>query len=260
MTSRPDPRGLTEDQIEAAIAFLATAPKNVGSWAEGQSAVLKEQLADLQDEPDCFYDDFEDEDDVLSRHKTREDIAGGEPEKMTKGFKLVLVAVLAVGLVVGVWLAGRPAGTEVASQQAGPPTMGSSQMGSDQMGSEEMAAAQADRLIELEQVVEEDPTDLDARLELGALYFDKGWLNEAEAQWQAVADADPENVMAWYNLGFVYLSADPPNTEKTMEVWEKVTEIDPDSDLAETILTHIGGLKVDEAGGVHSPDEKDESK
>lgn len=249
MTSRPESQGLTEDQLEAVIAFLATAPKEVEPWAEGQSAALKLRLETLQDEPDCFYDDFEDEDDVLSRHKTREDIAGGEPQKMPRGFKLVLVAVLAVGLVVGIWLAGRPATTEVAEgQTAGTPTMSSP---------EESAAAQADRLIELEQVVEDNPDDLDARLELGALYFDKGWSNEAEAQWQWVADADPENVAAWYNLGFVYLSADPPDTAKTMEVWDKVIELDPDSELAETILTHIGGLKVDEEGGVHPSDEED---
>lgn len=101
MTTRGPSHGLDADQLEEAIAFLATAPKGVEPWATQQTEALQKRLAEVTDEPECFYDDFEDEDDVLSSRKAREKLVGDEPEKMPKGFKLVLAVVLIVGLVVG---------------------------------------------------------------------------------------------------------------------------------------------------------------
>lgn len=240
MTTRGPSHGLDADQLEEAIAFLATAPKGVEPWATQQTEALQKRLAEVTDEPECFYDDFEDEDDVLSSRKAREKLVGDEPEKMPKGFKLVLAVVLIVGLVVGIWLAGRPAGTQTAGAgSAGTVTMGSSP---------ESTESADDRLVVLERMVEDDPDDMDARLELGANYFNRGWISDAEEQWAYVAEADPDNVMAWYNLGFVYLAQEPSDTARAMEMRDKVIELEPDSELADTILTHMGGLIVEEQG------------
>ena len=99
-----------------------------------------------------------------------------------------------------------------------------------------------DRMIGLEQAIEADPDDLDARLELGVLRFNLADVEGAKEQWEYVADKDPENVSAWYNLGFAYLSETPSNREAANAAWLKVIELDPDSDLAETISMHIQGL------------------
>lgn len=117
------------------------------------------------------------------------------------------------------------------------------------MGSSPESTESADdRLVVLEQMVEDDPDDMDARLELGANYFNRGWISDAEEQWAYVAEADHDNMIAWYNLGFVYLAQEPSDTARAMEMRDKVIELEPDSELANTILTHMGGLIVEEQG------------
>lgn len=227
MTSRDRKDSLTSEEIAKIVKFLATAPHDVAPWAKEQSASLERLRARLEEDDDeCFYEDFEDEDDVLSAYKPKEKLEGSEPEKMPKGFKLVLAVVLIVGVVTGIWWAGKP------SEPAGeiPMTM------ADQTETE---APQAARLIELEEAVEEDPTNVNVRLELGTIYFDTGWVEGAREQWEAALEQDPENVMALYNLGFAYLSEEPPNVERAEQMWQEMLTLDPESELAQTALMHL---------------------
>lgn len=235
----PEAGGLTEDQINQIVDFLATAPKPVQPWAKKQAEHLENQLVD--DDPDCLYEEFEDEDDILaSRNRPKEDVRGDEPQKMPAGFKLVLAVVVIVGIVVGLWVAGQGKETNL---EAGPPV----QMGGGQMGGQTSMmgdpAADMALLVELEDAIAADPEDLDARLELGSLYFNGGLVVDAKTQWQAVLDIDPDNVMALYNMGFIYVTEDPPDYAAARELWEKVVELDPSSDLAEVALTHLDGLQ-----------------
>ena len=94
-----------------------------------------------------------------------------------------------------------------------------------------------------QRILADNPDDVDARLALGVALFDQGDLEPAEEQWQRAAELDPTKAEPHYNLGFLHLSADPPDMDQVRVHWEKVLELDPDSSMAETISTHMGGLE-----------------
>ncbi|WP_350258896.1 tetratricopeptide repeat protein [Scrofimicrobium sp. R131] len=185
----------------------------------------------IEDEPEDFYNDMEGEDDLLHRRPKAAVPAAVRPassHRFPAAAKFALGLVLVVGVGFGVWFGGRPSGTE---EQL--PTMGASQG-----VTEEEAAARA---TELEALIAASPDDVDARLELGVIYFNQAKVNEASEQWLAVTELDPENITAWYNLGFAYLS-DPDQADRAQEAWQKVIDIDPDSDLAQTISMHMDSV------------------
>ena len=49
----------------------------------------------------------------------------------------------------------------------------------------------------------------------------------AEKQWRQVIAVDPKNAQAYYDLGFLYLSQNPPDIAKVKAAWAKVIEIAP---------------------------------
>jgi len=51
-----------------------------------------------------------------------------------------------------------------------------------------------------------------------------------------------------YNLGFLYLSMDPPQVERAEEAWGRVIELDPESSLAQTAAAHLESLLGDTTG------------
>ncbi len=79
----------------------------------------------------------------------------------------------------------------------------------------------------MEQALALDPENVDARLALGASQFNLGDVSEARKQWERVISLDPKNVEAYYDLGFLYLSEDPPEMAKTKRMWRKVVELRP---------------------------------
>ena len=81
-----------------------------------------------------------------------------------------------------------------------------------------------------------------ALLALGAAQFNLGDAASAEKQWLAVLAIDPKNVEAYYDLGFMYLSQNPPDMANVKLQWGKVIEIDPNSDVAKTVATHLDSL------------------
>ena len=46
-----------------------------------------------------------------------------------------------------------------------------------------------------------------------------------------------------YDLGFLYMSQTPPDLVNQKIEWAKVVAIDPTSDLAKSVSTHIKGTK-----------------
>ena len=83
-----------------------------------------------------------------------------------------------------------------------------------------------------------------ARLALGAAQFNLGDVADARRQWLRVIALDPKNVEAYYDLGFLYLSKDPPDMAAAKEMWRKVVEMaPPGSDVAKTVATHLKGLE-----------------
>ena len=105
----------------------------------------------------------------------------------------------------------------------------------------------------LEKILAIDPKNLTALLALGAAQFNEGNAVDAEKQWRAVLAIDPKNVEAHYDLGFMYLSKNPPDVANVKLEWGKVVELDPTSNLAKTVSTHLAGLESPAPGTSGAP-------
>jgi len=77
-----------------------------------------------------------------------------------------------------------------------------------------------------------DETDLDTRMALGDAYYRSALYNDALAEYQAVVDADPAYADGYLKLGNLYYLAsfsDPQRVFKSIEVLEKLLEMQPDN-------------------------------
>lgn len=88
-----------------------------------------------------------------------------------------------------------------------------------------------------QKVVAITPTDTDAWLALGVAQFNAGNLKAAETAWDKAAALAPRRAEVFYNLGFLYYSQG--KTTQAQAAWQKVVDIDPTSDLAQTVKSHI---------------------
>jgi tetratricopeptide (TPR) repeat protein len=84
-----------------------------------------------------------------------------------------------------------------------------------------------------------DPKNQVALLALGAAQFNSGNAAEAKKQWLIAAGLYPKVAEVHYDLGFLYLSQSPPDTANMTAEWNKVIAIDPNSDIAKTVATHL---------------------
>ncbi len=94
----------------------------------------------------------------------------------------------------------------------------------------------------MKRAVAVDPGNATARLALGAAEFNIGDPADAQRDWRRVIAADPKNVEAYYDLGFLYVSKEPPDMADAKKMWEKVIALAPNSSAAKTIATHLKGL------------------
>jgi tetratricopeptide (TPR) repeat protein len=86
-----------------------------------------------------------------------------------------------------------------------------------------------------------DPKNQVGLLSLGAAQFNLGNAAAAKKQWLIAAGLYPKNAEVHYDLGFLYMSATPPDSVNRDAEWKKVIAIDPNSQLAKTVATHITG-------------------
>ena len=84
-----------------------------------------------------------------------------------------------------------------------------------------------------------DPKNQVALLAAGAAQFNLGNAPEAKKQWLIAAGLYPNNAEVHYDLGFLYFSQTPPDTANMTAEWKKVVAIDPNSQLAKTVATHL---------------------
>src|SRR4029079_14999233 len=84
-----------------------------------------------------------------------------------------------------------------------------------------------------------DPKNQVAFLALGAAQFNLGNAAEAKKQWLIAAALYPNVAEVHYDLGFLYMSQTPPDTAMMTAEWKKVVAIDPNSQLAKTVATHL---------------------
>ena len=98
-----------------------------------------------------------------------------------------------------------------------------------------------------------DPQNIDNLLILGvALYSDSNF-DEAEKTWLKAAALDPTSPEPWYNLGFLYLSHDPPDDQRAESAWKRVIDIAPGSDMAQTVGKHLDRLDTGIPGASPTP-------
>lgn len=221
-------------------AYLTSAPEGLAPWAQQQAAAAKAAYAVLAGEAPAVT----------------------EPARRSRLVPL-LVALLGVGVIVGVYfMGGTPQGA--ASAPASTPTASAALL--DEARASELAAqvaanpADHDALRELgrmyysvgdypqaavwqQKLVDALPEDTDARLALGVALFNDGDLDGAEKHWTRAAELDPTQAEVFYNLGFLYLSMDPPDLNKVRTAWNRVVQIAPDSALAQTAASHLQRLE-----------------
>jgi cytochrome c-type biogenesis protein CcmH/NrfG len=87
-----------------------------------------------------------------------------------------------------------------------------------------------------------EPANVRGFLALGATAFNSGDLDAAEVAWREALDIDDKNVEANYDLGFLYFNRQPPDMAKVQEHWNRVVELDPDSEVAQTVKAHLDAI------------------
>lgn len=241
------------------VSFLESAPESVRGWARHEIAAADEALAALSHATSGR----------PARRLSARRPSSRRPSSRRPSYSLRRIAIgalaLAViaGVVVGVYEIG---GThsKTSSQEGG---AGESQA---------LTSAQQKHVSALMAELKSEPKDVEALIALGDVYFEAknynvagGWMRRAVAadpgnmtahmalgaaefnigdaadartNWLDVVSADPKDVEAYYDLGFVYVSKEPPDMTDAKKVWEKVIALAPHSSEAKTVEMHIKGL------------------
>jgi Tfp pilus assembly protein PilF len=87
-----------------------------------------------------------------------------------------------------------------------------------------------------------EPTVVRGYLALGVSAFNLGDSTTALTAWTKVLTIDETNVEAHYDLGFLYLNAQPPDMAGVQREWSRVVALAPDSDIAKTVKAHLDAL------------------
>lgn len=237
--------------------FLASAPEGLRSWAEAQRSSLQEGAEADATEP-------KPKTAAKRRQKT-------EKTSTARGINKVLVALLAAAVVLLVQQWGQP--DEPAAVAPHGDLSGTGGLEGPAGGFE---ALDEERVEELEAELESDPDDIDAKRELATLHNDAGLWNEAaeyheqvleqvpadvdsllalgviqfnlgdvdaaEDTWQGAVEADPSLPEPYFNLGFAYLSKEPADNAKANEMWQKLIDVAPESELAKTAQSHLDAI------------------
>jgi len=104
------------------------------------------------------------------------------------------------------------------------------------------AADYANALTFYEKVIAITPKNEDALIAVAAAAYNSGKDSKAFDAWNKALEINPKNLEAHYGLGFYYLSQEPPKRDKAIAEWQTVIDIDPTSDLAKTVKSHIDSL------------------
>ncbi|HEX5148108.1 MAG TPA: hypothetical protein VFW02_03425 [Candidatus Limnocylindrales bacterium] len=270
-----------ESAHDELIAFLESAPHDLGGWAERQIAIADEayvllsdptkSLAGVSIEPlPAMNSDGSLVRTVSAAPPALVGARAGSPVRRVLLAAVGVVAALTV--VFAVYASGAPAVPGVTGTPA-PETSGQAQLDTSEV-SELMRNIQADPtdVTSLQalgdlyfqagdyataatwetKVLALEPRNLTALLGLGAATFNQGNAIDAEKHWRKVLEIDPYNLEAHYDLGFMYFSQNPPDIERTTIEWNSVIEIAPESDIAKTVATHLDTLETWAASSVPS--------
>ena len=153
------------------------------------------------------------------------------PSRPSSGWgKPSIVVVILVGVVFGAVMgAWFKSGQSVEPPH---PTMGTT-----------ASTDSAVRMSELEAHIEDHPEDVEARLELGELYWGIGNLGMAKEQIDEVIRLDPNSADGWFMLGMYYWFVEPPDCDQVNVAWSRYMQLDPDGDHAK-VLSHMDECKL----------------
>jgi cytochrome c-type biogenesis protein CcmH/NrfG len=274
------PAGASSQEVEAAhddlVEYLEKAPTDLRAWSQREIAAIDEAYALLSD-PTIDRAAIASIAAVagapaipapVARVASKRD-AAAPPASTSQGRLLKRVAIAAAALVAVVAIAfagynlnggtgvpsinGTPAPEASAATQVDPAQV-AALMQKITANPKDVASLQslADLYYQvsdfktagtfLDKIVAIDPKNLTALLALGAADFNQGDSVTAEKQWRAALAIDANNVEAHYDLGFMYLSESPPDVANVKLEWGKVIAIDPNSDVAKTVATHLASL------------------
>lgn len=230
------------------VAFLESAPEELAPWAARQLASI------------------EGTDDAGPAAK-----AGPSRSRRKSRLTPLLLALVGAGIVIGVYLMGDAPSAQTATGVAAtsPSAVAldearvaelRSAIAADpndvtamrELGSLYYRAGDFTNAAEWQRrILALQPDDVDARLALGVVLFNTGDLPGARENWERAASLAPDQAEVHYNLGFLYLSLDPPELDRAKASWQRVIDLDPDSALAKTASAHLNRLS--QTGGTPTP-------
>jgi tetratricopeptide (TPR) repeat protein len=262
------------------VEFLELAPHDVKPWAATQTANVDEAFAllsgpeqDLVAQTPIAAIDQDGraatvQSPITAPVAPAKPVAPVAPKSRKNLFAGAIVAVIAV-VVLGVWYMGRDSGvpgisgtpTSGATTAAATPTAApldkakvaalmtkiaanpKDKVSLSGLGDLYFASADYKNAAVWEQkVLAIDPKNQVALLAAGAAEFNLGNSAAAKKQWVIAASLYPKNAEVHYDLGFLYMSATPPDSVNMKAEWAKVVAIDPNSQLAKTVASHVSAV------------------
>jgi cytochrome c-type biogenesis protein CcmH/NrfG len=187
--------------------------------------------------------------------------APNQTNRMLLGVIAVLVT---VGVVFGVYWAGRPTVPDVSSAasptaSAAPsaaPTVDKAQLATltEKVKANPKDVQSLQKIVDLyfagndwpnakasaQKVLAVDPKNEQAFVSLGAASYNGGDNAAAEKVWKQGLVLFPKNPELHYDLGFLYMTNG--DNAKMRTEWAKVVELAPDSDLAKTVQSQVGSV------------------
>jgi cytochrome c-type biogenesis protein CcmH/NrfG len=176
----------------------------------------------------------------------------------------VIAVLVTVGVVFGVYWAGRPTVPDVSSAasptaSAAPsaaPTVDKAQLATltEKVKANPKDVQSLQKIVDLyfagndwpnakasaQKVLAVDPKNEQAFVSLGAASYNGGDNAAAEKVWKQGLVLFPKNPELHYDLGFLYMTNG--DNAKMRTEWAKVVELAPDSDLAKTVQSQVGSV------------------
>jgi len=176
----------------------------------------------------------------------------------------VIAVLVTVGVVFGVYWAGRPTVPDVSSAasptaSAAPsaaPTVDKAQLATltEKVKANPKDVQSLQKIVDLyfagndwpnakasaQKVLAVDPKNEQAFVSLGAASYNGGDNAAAEKAWKQGLALFPKNPELHYDLGFLYMTHG--DNAKLRTEWAKVVELAPDSDLAKTVQSQVGAV------------------
>jgi cytochrome c-type biogenesis protein CcmH/NrfG len=176
----------------------------------------------------------------------------------------VIAVLVTVGVVFGVYWAGRPTVPDVSSAasptaSAAPsaaPTVDKAQLATltEKVKANPKDVQSLQKIVDLyfagndwpnakasaQKVLAVDPKNEQAFVSLGAASYNGGDNAAAEKAWKQGLALFPKNPELHYDLGFLYMTNG--DNAKMRTEWAKVVELAPDSDLAKTVQSQVGSV------------------